>query len=134
MVHPGFAITFFLTFCGVRAASALEVPGADAEFCGGVFGKIVGQALPVKAYAKTAPPNEPAVIGNGLKMLPGFHKPLPLLGSTKIDKPVALVGQLSLFANTVTAIGKLVYIKIQFLTVGPKNHAVADMFPVTFIF
>jgi hypothetical protein len=134
MVHPGFGIPFILTLRAVGAAVALKITGSHRKLCGLIFGKIVGQALPVKAYAKTAPPNEAAVIGYGLKMLPGFHKPLPLLGSTKIDKPVALVGQLSLFANTVTAIGKLVYIKIQFLTVGPKNHAVADMLPVTFIF
>ena len=73
MVHPGFAVTFFFTLCRIGAAGTLIVPGANGKFRRGILGKIVGQTLPVQTDLKAAGTNQPAVVSNGLKMLPCLH-------------------------------------------------------------
>ena len=49
------------------------------KFRGGIFGKIMGQTLPVKSNLETTAHHDPAMPGNGFKMLPRFHLRITLL-------------------------------------------------------
>jgi hypothetical protein len=77
MVHPGLRIAFFIPFRGIGAAVTLKIPGTHQKFRGCKLGKIMGQALPVKPHPKAPLPHQPAVVGDGTKMFPGFQRITP---------------------------------------------------------
>jgi hypothetical protein len=49
------------------------------KFRGGIFGKIMGQTLPVQTNLEASLPDQPAVPCNRFKMLPHFHLRITLL-------------------------------------------------------
>ena len=73
VVHPRLTIALFLTLCGVGATCSLIESCAGEEFCGRVFGQIVGEPLPIQSHLEAACHYQKAVLGDGLKMLPNFH-------------------------------------------------------------
>jgi len=54
VMHPGHGITIFPALHSVGAAGSLKIPGTHPKLCGGIFGQVMGQALPIKAYLKAA--------------------------------------------------------------------------------
>ena len=73
MVDPRFAVSLDLPLCSIGTASALVILCAPPKLRGGIFGQVMGQSLPEQTHPETAPHNNEAVLGNGLKMLPRFH-------------------------------------------------------------
>ena len=65
------AVFFALGVIG--AVVALEIFHTGPEFRGGVFGQIVGQALPVQPQPETIFPNQRSVMMNCFQMAPEIH-------------------------------------------------------------
>ena len=57
MVHPGFAVALDFPFCGVGTAVALVMLGTVPKLHEGLFGQIVGQALPIQTHPEAAAHN-----------------------------------------------------------------------------
>ena len=74
MMHPCLAEALVLPLGGIGAAVALIVFCPDGEFRGRIFGKIMGQPLPVKPHLKAASHYQNTMVGYGLEMLPSFHQ------------------------------------------------------------
>jgi hypothetical protein len=73
VVHPGLAETLLLPLCCIGTANTLIKTRAAKELGWGVFGKIVGQALPVQSHCKATLTHQKPMRGYGFKMLPQLH-------------------------------------------------------------
>ena len=73
VVHPGAAVALGLPLGVVGTVVPLEVADAHPELPGGVLGEVVGQPLPVEPQAEAVPADQPAVMIDGVEMLPEMH-------------------------------------------------------------
>lgn len=69
VVQPAKRIAFDLLFLHVRGLITLEVLDGYPEFTGGIFGKIMGEALMVQAAGKAVLHDLEAVAVNGMQVV-----------------------------------------------------------------
>ena len=68
VVHPGGGIALFPALGVIGAAVALKIADPHKKFLGGVFGQVMGQALPVKSQTEAVFPYQPPVVIDGFQM------------------------------------------------------------------
>ena len=72
MVKPGAAVAFYRALHLIGAAVPLIVFGAVDEFDRGIFGKVVRQPLPIKAYLEAVLSDKGPMMVNRFEMLEPF--------------------------------------------------------------
>ena len=73
VMHPGGAVSFAAALSVVRTAVTLKIFDTCPELHRGVFGKVVGQSLPIKSQAETIFAHKGAVVMHCFEMSPEIH-------------------------------------------------------------